>query len=414
MVRQNFPAPIFGLLVWLIFISTGRTQGGGTWQTRAPMPVSRQELATGVVNGKVYVIGGYDVGGNSTATVQVYNPTTDTWASAHPLPYAVNHNSAAVAGGKLYSFGAGGGEVFVYNPNSNSWAAVASSHYVHARTAAVGVINNKIYVAGGTGTPSQRELEVYDPAANTWTVKAPMSVARNHTAGGVIDGKFYVVGGRVVPSTDALEVYNPATNTWSTRAPMPTARSGIAAAVVNNELWVFGGEDPQNLVLNREVEVYNPVSNSWRRLPDMPFPRHGLWASVIGNKIYMPGGGAAPNIAPTNTNQIFTVDAPFAAGAPTDFNNDGRPDYLLYNASTRQTVVWYMNNNVHVGGGVGPTLPGGWSVVSVEDFNRDGHPDYLLFNSTTRATVIWYMNNNVHVGGAVGPTLPAAWNLVAP
>jgi elongation factor P hydroxylase len=95
-----------------------------------------------------------------------------------------------------------------------------------------------------------------------------------------------------------------------------------------------------------------------------------------------------------------------------DFNGDGKTDYVLYNASTHQTVVWYMHNNVHVGGALGPTLPGGWSVVNVADFNRDGHPDYLLFNSTTRATAIWYMNNNVHVGGAPGPTLPGGWSLV--
>ncbi len=144
-------------------------------------------------------------------------------ALAQALPIAVNHNAAAVVAGKLYSFGAGAGQTFAYDPNNNSWAARASSHYVHRGTAAVGVINGKIYVAGGEGTPSQRELEVYDPVANTWTVKAPMSVPRNHTAGGVINGKFYVVGGRAGPSTDALEVYNPQTNTWSTLASMPTA-----------------------------------------------------------------------------------------------------------------------------------------------------------------------------------------------
>ena len=241
-MRQNSPVPIVGLLFWLIFASTGRAQGGDTWQTRAPMPLSRQELATGILNGKLYVLGGYYLGFMSTATVQVYDPTTNTWTLAHPLPYVVNHNAAAVAGGNLYSFGAGAGETFVYNPNNNSWVARASSHYVHSRTAAVGVIDNKIYVAGGMGTPSQRELEMYDPVANTWTVRALMSVPRNHTAGGVIDGKFYVVGGRTGFSTDALEVYSPQTNTWSTLAPMPTARSGMGAAVVDNELWVFGGE----------------------------------------------------------------------------------------------------------------------------------------------------------------------------
>jgi N-acetylneuraminic acid mutarotase len=263
------------------------------------------------------VVGGFDAEGHSTDTVLVYNPTTDTWGSAHPLPYGVNHNSAAVAGGELYSFGAGGGELFVYNQNTDSWAARASSHYVHGHTAAVGVIDNKIYVAGGTGTPSQRELEVYDPAANTWTVKAPMSVARNHCAGGVINGKFYVVGGRASDfsgSTDALEVYNPQTNTWSTLVPMPTARSGLAAAVVDNELWVFGGEDVLEFVVHAEVEVYNPATNSWRQLPDMPAGgRHGIWASVIGNKIYIPGGGTGPGGSASNTNQIFTVTSTPAA-----------------------------------------------------------------------------------------------------
>ena len=36
--------------------------------------------------------------------------------------------------------------------------------------------------------------------------------------------------------------------------------------------------------------------------------------------------------------------------------------------------------------------------------------------STQRAaaTVIWYMNNNVHIAGAAGPTLPGGWNVAAP
>ena|SRR5215469_10033576 len=115
----------------------------------------------------LYVLGGYDEDSNSTATMEVYNPITGTWTFARALPYAANHNAAVVAGGKLYSFGAGAGETFVYNPSSNSWSGRASSHYVHSLIAAVGVIDNKIYAAGGGGTPSQRELEVYDPIANT-------------------------------------------------------------------------------------------------------------------------------------------------------------------------------------------------------------------------------------------------------
>jgi hypothetical protein len=98
---------------------------------------------------------------------------------------------------------------------------------------------------------------------------------------------------------------------------------------------------------------------------------------------------------------------------PYDFNNDGHSDFVLSNGGTRQTAIWYLNNNILIGTAFGPTLPGGWQVVGVGDFNRDGHPDYLLFNSTTRATVIWYMNNHVHVSSTTAPTLPVGWSVAA-
>ena len=58
---------------------------------------------------------------------------------------------------------------------------------------------------------------------------------------------------------------------------------------------------------------------------------------------------------------------------------NGKPDYVLYIGGTRQTVVWYMNNNVFLEGLLGPTLPAGWNLIDVADFNSDGNPDYLLF-----------------------------------
>jgi hypothetical protein len=95
-----------------------------------------------------------------------------------------------------------------------------------------------------------------------------------------------------------------------------------------------------------------------------------------------------------------------------DFNGDGYPDYVLYNATTRQTAIWYLRNNVYVGGGYGPTLPMGWVVVGVADFNRDGHPDYVLENGTGQ-TAIWYLSGRTRAGGAYGPSVPSGWALVA-
>jgi N-acetylneuraminic acid mutarotase len=291
-------------------------QSNGSWQNRAPLPTARQELATAAFNGKIYVLAGYDINLNSTALVEVYDPATDTWSTIHPLPAATNHNAAAVAGGRLYSIN--GAQVHYYDPASDSWIQVAHTLSGHYGTPAVGVIDDKIYVAGGVGGGTTGATEVYDPATNVWTLLAPMHVPRNHCAGGVINGKFYVAGGRGAPnfeSEGAFEGYDPATNTWEILPPLPTPRSGVGAAVVNNELFVFGGELPGGIV--GEVEAYNPATNTWRTLPPMPIPRHGIWASAIGNSIYIPGGtdetgfGGARDI-----NSVFTLD-----GAARGFDN---------------------------------------------------------------------------------------------
>jgi VCBS repeat protein len=96
-----------------------------------------------------------------------------------------------------------------------------------------------------------------------------------------------------------------------------------------------------------------------------------------------------------------------------DFNGDSKPDYVLYNVGTHQTAIWYLNNNVYVGGGFGPTLPNGWAVVGAADFDRDGHPDFALFNSSTRQTAIWYLSGRTFLRSAFGPTVPGGWALVA-
>ncbi len=99
--------------------------------------------------------------------------------------------------------------------------------------------------------------------------------------------------------------------------------------------------------------------------------------------------------------------------AVADFNSDGSPDYVLQSTSTRQTAIWYLNNNVFVSAANGPTLPGGWNVIDVADFNLDGNLDYALFNASTRQTAIWYLSGVAFVRGAPGPTLPSGWTLLA-
>src|SRR5262245_64402144 len=125
---------ILTLFVCLTFASGAAAQTGGTWQTLAPMPTARQELATAALNGKIYAIGGYDSSGTPTNIVEVYDPATNTWSSAHPIPFPLHHNSAAVAAGKLYSFGGPSTLAFVYDELNDSWSPVASMLFFHALT----------------------------------------------------------------------------------------------------------------------------------------------------------------------------------------------------------------------------------------------------------------------------------------
>ncbi len=101
-----------------------------------------------------------------------------------------------------------------------------------------------------------------------------------------------------------------------------------------------------------------------------------------------------------------------ARGAVADFNNDGHPDYVLRSASTRQTAIWYLNNNVFISGALGPSIFAGWLLDGVADFNRDTHPDYALFAPNTNQTALWYLSGPTYIAGAYGPTLPNGWELV--
>ena len=97
-----------------------------------------------------------------------------------------------------------------------------------------------------------------------------------------------------------------------------------------------------------------------------------------------------------------------------DFNGDNNPDYLLFNASTLQTGIWYLSGPALVGGAFGPSIVSGYTLIGAADFDRDGKPDYALYNAATQQTAVWYLNNSAFVGGAFGPSLPANWSLIAP
>jgi len=79
-----------------------------TWTEKAHMPTYRHALSTSVVDGKIYAIGGYVPGVSGypgVATVEVYDPATDTWTTAPDMPTGRFGPRTSVVDGKIYVIG---------------------------------------------------------------------------------------------------------------------------------------------------------------------------------------------------------------------------------------------------------------------------------------------------------------------
>jgi len=77
----------------------------GEWQERAPMPTARGGMASGVIDGKIVVIGGE---GNRDAKdgvfpqTELYDPAADDWTRLTDMPTPRHGMGAASVGGALY------------------------------------------------------------------------------------------------------------------------------------------------------------------------------------------------------------------------------------------------------------------------------------------------------------------------
>jgi hypothetical protein len=106
------------------------------------------------------------------------------------------------------------------------------------------VVGSDWYLLGGWNGNGPSGL-VHRFTGGTWQAKAAMPTPRAHATAVVVGGKIWVIGGEErndVPSR-AVEVYDPATDTWTLRAPLRTARVRPAAGAVEGgkKIVVAGG-----------------------------------------------------------------------------------------------------------------------------------------------------------------------------
>jgi N-acetylneuraminic acid mutarotase len=179
------------------------------WTPLAPMPTPRGGATASEVGGIIYVAGGLIDDGSSVATVEAYDPASDTWSIVAPLAVPRDNPGSTTLDGKIYVFGgrtrlADGTEVAptlasveAYDPATDTWTARAPMP-TGRRTMFVGTLNGRAQLMGGERTPDGGTFpqnEEYDPTTNTWRQLTAMLTPRHGTAGGTIGNTIYVAGG---------------------------------------------------------------------------------------------------------------------------------------------------------------------------------------------------------------------------
>ena len=263
-------------------------------RVEASLPSAVQETAAAATATKLYVVGGYDANGQSVASVFVFDGAR--WANGASFPIAVNHPAAAVLNGDVFvaggfTSGSATNRVFVLAHGATTWKEIASMHTAGA-AAALLTVGRSLYVIGGiAGSTQIAQVERYDPATNTWTDITQMPRPRNHVAGYVNGQLACVAGGREPSTSNAVDCLDTTTTTWRPGIPLPTPTSGAAAGIVNGVLTVAGGESSGESALVPLVQELRGISWSTQAMID---PRHGTGYANYQGRFWMCGGATAP------------------------------------------------------------------------------------------------------------------------
>ena len=225
-----------------------------TWSKKADIPTARRWLSVSAANGKCYAFGGHaGFGQPGLQTVEEYDPVLDQWRRRTDMPTARLALASAAIDGKLYVFGGTEAPGFIssalatveeYDPATDTWTRKADMPTGRMFPAA-SAVKKLIYVIGGGRSASEglSVVEMFDPGTNTWQTKNEMPTARLSLAAVAASGRIYAIGGGVAGGSalHSVEEYDPLQDQWTVRANLPVERFGPAASEVGGKIYVIGG-----------------------------------------------------------------------------------------------------------------------------------------------------------------------------
>lgn len=144
-----------------------------------------------------------------------------------------------------------------------------------------------VATGGITHDTFQKELMCFDPDADKWTQKAPMTTVRGLHCMCTVGDRLYVIGGNHFRGTSdyddvlSCEYYLPSLDLWTTISPMLRGQSDVGVAVFESKIYVVGGYSWNNRCMVEIVQKYDPEKDEWHKVFDLPESLGGIRACTL-------------------------------------------------------------------------------------------------------------------------------------
>ncbi len=206
------------------------TTGAITLSTVNPSPARAGGVSTW--NGEIYSFGGSTGAGVFSNNVYKYNPVTETWTFVTNMPIAAE-TKGEIVNGKLYIFGGygasgGSNSVHIYDIAGNSWSTAADLP-INLSATATAIIGDTIWLVGDYS--NQTFLASFDTATLTLSQRNSNMIARRHATAEGIGEKLHIMGGNTAAAISST--IDSAQMTDLTEHTVPTAERDALMAIYN-------------------------------------------------------------------------------------------------------------------------------------------------------------------------------------
>ena len=305
--------------------STGLPSTSITWSTKTHSISKRAEAIGGVVNGKLYVLGGFYIGPNGETlaykSCEVYDPATNKWKSLSDMPEKLTHAQGVVDGSTIWFVGGyvgdhpgpGTNHVWKYNTVNDSWSR-GPDLPVKRGAGGAALLGRELHFFGGmdesrTVESGDHYVLNLDNQGAGWVKKASLLNPRNHTAGAALNGLVYCIGGQHDQEESAgsaaghrsLQPGDGPVDDASRTSRSVARTSSHRRSSTTTQIIIIGGENGSGVDL-RDVTAYDPATNKFTTLTRLPSARSTMVAGVLPDGRIVTATGNAPS--PNNTTWI--------------------------------------------------------------------------------------------------------------